>query len=170
MKHYITISGEFDDDTLAKFVNDFNDIPESIDEVDIYLTTSGGNNNAANCISDILNNSDREITLIASDEISSAGFNLFFKTNVKRRITSFTLGMMHFTSCDNISVNESGKPVSESDKANVECMKLMRKETIKFCKSLGMSNSEIEEIKQGKEVYFHYSRLQEFLNNAIKTA
>lgn len=172
MNRIISIIGEFKDSTLEKFIEDYQSIiignvDEKID-IDVYMESSGGESFIGDIMLDILDKSPHNITLIAVDEICSAAFNLFFRSKVAKRILPFTIGMAHYGRVEGITVNEKGKSVDDCDIAQIESLKNMRDDTIKFCKSLGMNNSEIRKIRQGKEVYFQHKRLQEFIDNLSK--
>lgn len=169
MKHIISISGEFNSETLNKFIEDYNNTPDEVTDLHIYLSSFGGESSVSECIVDIIEHSKYHVTLIASDDISSAAFYLFFKSKGDKRILPNTIGMFHMGYIETASVDERGKPKEEVDKAVIQSLKNAKKDTLDFCEKLGMNTTEIGKIKRSKEVYFQYNRLVEFIDNLKKS-
>jgi ATP-dependent protease ClpP protease subunit len=161
----ISINGFGDTDLLQKFVKEWNDSEKtSQKKKDIYIDSIGGNISVFQTIQHMIESCQDKCTLTAVGEIHSSAFELFFSVKCERKIVPFTFGMYHF-GFDEITIDEKGKAKEEYGKARLNNLKLMHTYTLLFCKKVGMNSTEINSIKSGKDVYFQYKRLNEFLKN-----
>ena len=155
---YFYFNDLFEENKTTKDFIDF--INENQDELTIFLNSGGGNSNIKQVLLDILNENKERIMLKASYFIGSNAFRLFFEFEGKKKIMDATYGMFHLTIME-VATLENNETV-ESDKMTKENMLNFYFETIKFCERIGMTEEEIQKIKEGKDVYFNNKRLREF--------
>lgn len=163
----ISINGYGDADLLQKFVKDWNDAEKtSLKRKDIYIDSGGGLISVFYTIQDMINSCPTKCTLTAAGDIQSMAFDLFYHVKCKRTILPYAFGMYHLGNVE-ISIDEKGKPKEDSGKARFDNIKLMKSDTIQFCKKIGMNAKEIQQIQAGKDVYFQQDRLNHFLKNTL---
>lgn len=160
------ITGEINDALVNSFIKDYNKLDKD-EPIVIYINTMGGDVYHAEVIIDVINNNKENITLIASGEIYSAGFNIFFFSQCAKKLLPEALGMAHFA-WSIFQFDESGKPSNDQDKFLMTEMKRSKDITIKRFEKIGLNPKEINKIKQSKECYFSNERLHELLNYGKK--
>ncbi len=160
------ITGEINDNLVDHFIKEYNKLDKS-NPIVIYINTMGGDVYHAEVIIDIINNNKDNITLIASGEIYSAGFNIFFFSKCAKKLLPEALGMAHFA-WSIFQFDESGKPSNDQDKFLMTEMKRSKDITIKRFEAIGLTPKEISKIKQSKECYFSNERLHELLKYGNK--
>lgn len=161
--NYITIVGEFTEEILKKFIDDYSKVVNN-GHITIYLSSHGGLTSVYNIILDIINQNSENITLIATDEIQSAAFMLFFFAKCNKYILEGTIGMAHYT-WTVMSINETGKPTSESEKFLLKELKGNRSIVIDKYKEIGLNTAELKKIESGKDCFFSYKRLLQLIEH-----
>lgn len=135
-------------------------------QIKIYFTTAGGSISEAKILIDYINKLPKnyEIELIASAEISSSGFDIFFRTKCKKRIIKDTVSVLHLAQTwfrSNEMLNKRSADVfihKELKKAN--------ERDLKFYLAIGIKPEEIKRMKTGKDIYLNYKRLKKILTKA----
>lgn len=148
-------------ETVDKIAKSINELKQG-EKLFIYFSSDGGDVSSAEAIIHIINNNMDLIEIVGYGELLSCAFDIFFKTKCYKILLPNCVGMCHQSSVT-ININESTKPYEERGQADKTWMKLQKEQTIKFCNSLNMTSKEISAIKRGKDVYFQYKRMQEFL-------
>ena len=157
----ININEDIGKETVDKLANSINQL-KSAEKLFIYFASGGGDIEAIEPFIHIINNNIDIIEIVAYGEIKSSEFEIFFKCMCHRILLNNTLGMYHHSKVT-VNINENGTPSTKFDHANKVWTKNLRDQTISFCKGIEMTDKEILEIKQGKDVYFQPKRMQELL-------
>lgn len=157
----ININEDITKETVDKITQAINELQPN-DKLFIYFSSEGGDVNSAEAIIHMINNNADIIEVVGYGELLSCGFDIFFKVICYKMLLPNTVGMCHQSNVK-ININESTKPYEERGVADKAWLKLQKDQTIKFCNSLGMTDKEITAIKKGKDVYFQYKRMQDFL-------
>lgn len=156
----IYINGELTVEVVNKFINDVNNFKD--EKLHIYINSIGGEISHAEVIKDIISNLE-DVTLIASGDLFSAAFDIFFMSKCKEKIIlPKTYGMVHYTSIL-VEIDESLSPRAEQPKFILNEFKKHKKETINILKKIGLTKKELSIIKKGKDCYFDTKRLIELL-------
>lgn len=87
---------------------------------------------------------------------------MFLKTECPKTLLPDTRGMYHF-SWQTVNIAEGGKPTDPYDIFSLKEMKESKKRSVEYLSSTKLNDKEIKLIKQGKDVYFTYTRLQELI-------
>lgn len=173
MANILHIFGEINEENTKQFIKEFNSFTNSQASVaeknkaslEVYISSTGGYVDYADVIINMLSqySKDFHITLIASGTIYSAAFNIFFFSNVSRKIIlDDTVGMAHF-SWANLGINEKGTGVSEEDKFLLQEFKKNSAKNLERFKSIGLNSKELAKIKKGGECYIGTERLKELI-------
>lgn len=169
-KYVMYLTGYVNGDNFKQFITEINSIPEDLD-IDLYLTTEGGEMPSYYCLLDVINRLSKRITLIASGAIMSCGFDLFFKSNAaNKRILPYTMGMTHVVKIEGI-LTSNGHFSDEPQKTQLSQMHSDNLSAITYLKELGLNSKEIKIFKSKKECFFGTKRLNELLElqNKSKT-
>lgn len=148
-------------ETVDKIAKPLNELKKG-EKLFIYFSSLGGEVHAAEAIIHIINSNIDIIEMAGYGDLMSAGFDIFFRSKCPRILLPNCIGMFH-QSTVMIEINESSKPYEGRSQAEREWMRLQKELTVKLCTNLGMTDKEIAAIKKGKDVYFQYKRMQEFL-------
>jgi ATP-dependent protease ClpP protease subunit len=162
----LNINESIDKETVDKIAKAINELKPS-EKLFIYFSSYGGEVACAEAIINIINQNIDLIEVVGYGSLMSCGFDIFFKIKCPRLLLPNTMGMCHQAKVS-IEINESASPYGSSDKADKLWMKLQAEQTLKFCEDLKMTPKEIGEIKRGKDVYFQYKRMQDFLKTQQK--
>lgn len=157
----IYLTGELTDAVLKEFLQDYNKC-DFTRPITIYLNTCGGFISVSNILIDIINYNADRIHLIASGEIYSAGFDVFFFSKCKRSILPYCTGMTHYMSAY-VKFGESGSQNSE-DRLIISEMKKNKNSTFIQLEEIGLTKKELSLVRRGKDCYFSHDRLVELLN------
>jgi len=133
----------------------------------IYFSSEGGDVDSGEAIISIINNNVDLIELAGYGDIMSCGFDIFFRSKCNRILLPGVIGMYHQGTIT-VTMNESEKIHQTRDKADKEWASLQKIQTIKLCNLLKMTDKEINQIKRGRDVYFQYPRMLDFLNTKQK--
>lgn len=137
------------------------------DNLYIYLYSPGGEVAFADAIVDLINENCDQTVLIAHGVISSAAFDIFYKTICDRKILPGTGGMAHVARWqttlvkDNQSIDEMGEFFKKSGKEEFD-------KRIKYYKALGFTAAELKLVQANRDCWFSENRLRTFLKNHIK--
>lgn len=165
--YILYISGEICQETVDKFLTQFNKIPFD-QPITVYINSIGGDVQNGQVLLHILDTHADRITLVACGEISSMAFNIFFFAKCKKELAEDTLGMAHLMYAT-IEINEGGSAISEGNKFLLDEMKAYKPRTIDRFKSLGFNQKELSKLRANKDVYFSYQRLKQLLNGQAKS-
>lgn len=156
----LNLSGEINQDSLNKLIDTLN---ESEDQrIIIYLSSTGGDAGAAGAMVHLISLNKNRIQIIGYDDLFSAGFFIFFKSDCEKILLKGTLGMYHLT-C--LEFNEAEINLKDSQyKASKEYLTKEKPKTKIFCEEVGMTKGEINKILKGEDVYFQPDRMIEMLN------
>jgi len=158
----LNIVGDIDEDMIYCFTEDYNKL--KLDQpVTIYLNTGGGDTSIGDAIIDIINTSPFDITLVAAGYIYSAGFDIFFSSNCKKRILPGTLGMIHF-SYAMVDINENGQTSTPHAKFLISEMKNSKANTVERLRELGLTPTELKKVNSNADCFFTTQRLNELLD------
>lgn len=158
----LNINESIGKETVDKLIDAMNNLEQG-EKLFIYLFSEGGCMASEEAMVHIMNNNIDRIELVGYGDLMSAGFGIFFRYDGYKILLPGTLGMFHQTRMEMDTISEFNNPDQMRYKADKEWMKLQREHTINFCNSLKMTSKEISDIKKGKDVYFQYHRMQEFL-------
>lgn len=149
--------------TVDKLIDAIDKCTEKgINTLSVYINSEGGDAESMEALIHIINEHFSLITLIAYGSIQSAAFIVFFKVVCKRIILPGTQGMFHYARIS-IEVGSKTDGYYKCDKANQEWIDFENKQYYKFCKKLGFTAKELNDLKKTEEVYFTTARLNELL-------
>lgn len=161
----IYFQGFINEDSVSKFILEFNKLNFN-NLITVYLNSEGGLISNANILKDILSINGNVISLVASGNILSCAFDLFFDSNVlQKRILPFTIGMTHQGGAD-IRKSSDGKVYGDLDNAIMEQLKFHHADDKKLLKSLGITDKELNDYIKGEDVFFKTKRLKQMLQYA----
>ncbi len=159
---YHHIEGEMNDELAQKFIQFVND---NEGPIVLYLDSPGGICVSAQIIQDVINREPERFELLASNQILSCAFELFFNAKCKRVVLPEAIGADHLTG-STARVNAAGQvddPLTAFKFAEIK--RAGKRDALAFCTRLGMSQMKIETILRGKDVFFTPERLSELLQN-----
>lgn len=159
---YIHLDGEVNEMFIDKFFQAFNQPLGADEEIIIYLDSPGGRLSYGEIILDVIDKYKDRITLIASGEIFSCAFNIFFFSNCKRKILTSAIGMAHYAWSIAPTDGESIK--GDINKFVIQSMKEDKVLYIAKLKEKGLSRKELKQIEDGHDCFFTTERLQELLD------
>ena len=159
----VYLNGDIAQETIDKLAEALNKLGKN-KTLKIYLNTNGGDANIMEAILQVIDDNKDRVELIGSGFLFSAGFNIFFRATCKRRLVPDTVGMAHFIWTD-AEIDQTGRAKSAFGKFQLKEMKRSKKAYIEFFKELGLTSTEINDIKKGNEHYFTQERMKELLNN-----
>lgn len=160
----------FSDDISDETVKTFADFLNSTIGVDkkIFFSTEGGYLAFADVMIELIDTYKDEIELVAFMTIQSAGMDILFKTKCKKRIMDSCVGMIHQV-YTGFKVNESGSYVDDYEKFMAKVVKEdYRGKTLEFCDKIGLTSTEKNKVKKGRDLHITTSRLRELLKNFEK--
>lgn len=166
----ITLEGTVDSTMFNKLINSYNLLREDAEkdlEMIIYLSSCGGNSYIANAIIDLINKHAQCTTLIAASHILSAAFSIFFQTKCLKQIVPATIGMDHLAKIDS-QITEGGTIMGAEDQFSLKVMRRSKKESLSFYESIGMKQEWIDDILDGRDVYFTTKELETMLKTQNK--
>lgn len=158
---YLSLDGEVSAEMFRSLIEAYNKLKEK-EWLVIYLNSSGGDPDASQAITTLINKNATLTEIIAYGRICSAAFDIFFKSECERYILHNTVGMAHVTG---VLISVTDGPIDDSDKVYIKYAKEDKDMWMNFYKELGFKSSELSKIKDGKDVWFDYKRLRQFLNN-----
>lgn len=158
----LNLAGEVNYIMLNDLVKSVNTLTVG-DILHIYFTSpEGGMVDVSEALIQIINLHKESITMHFYGEIFSSGMVIFLKTECNKTLLPDTRGMYHF-SWQTVNIAEGGKPTDPYDIFSIKEMKESKKRSVEYLASTKLNDKEIKLIKQGKDVYFPYSRLRELL-------
>lgn len=134
-------------------------------EVTFYLNSNGGRIQFARQIVDIINKDEDRVTLIATHEISSAAFRIFFFSKCKREILDDTEWLAHMGQID-LRMNWNWH-ISSTENWRVKEMKKEEKVQERLLKSLGVSKRNRKLFLKWYDIYFTTKQLRKMLSKSI---
>lgn len=161
MKYY-HIEGEMSDEQAQKFIAFVN---ENDDNIVVYLDSSGGTCASALMIQDIISREPERFEVVASFQILSSAFELFFSVDCKKKIMPDTFGAYHLIG-QTSRINAAGvasEPLSEFTMRQIR--KTGVRQAVEFGQRIGMNPKEVDAIRRGKDVFFTNERLNQLLAN-----
>lgn len=154
----------YDDDIkspeVGKLIDQFTKTEDN--EIHIYVRSCGGDADLVKPLIDIINNSDKEITLIGFAEVHSAAFDLFWKTTCNKRILKGTYSILHFSDMkvwrkDTLKENTWLKVAEKVLKQDDE-------ELYSFLKSTKqLTTKELKSLLSYEDIFIEYDRLIKIL-------
>jgi ATP-dependent protease ClpP protease subunit len=149
---------------LDRLVDAYNNVMDG-EKVYIYFNSGGGDTETGNVIIDLINKDPDAFHITAFGCIASAAFNIFFSVKCSRELLAGTTGMIHKSYYFDMPITVDLKILHrEKEIAAWRQAKLDSKLVVPFLTKTGLSSSELEEFKEGKDVWFMHKRMKEFLN------
>lgn len=165
MKHYL-LEGIIDERCLRDFIAFCNQYDE--EQKVVFLDSDGGYRAYAIAISAVINQTPGMFTLIAINSIRSCAVELFFRCFCERIVQPGSTAMIHTTGRE-VRVLHDGIIPSETEKFELDQLRLSMEEQAEFWKEWGLTAPELEAFKAGKDVLIGYSRLN-LMSNWYKGA
>lgn len=150
---------------LEKLVSSINTLNEK-ETLLIYLNSEGGSVDQMEAIIDLINENQDRIKMTAFGEISSAAFNIFFRSKCEREILPQTIAIAHFTGVKINKITDKHYRDSLSGPFYIRWSEGYLEFCLKIYKKLGFSDKELVKVSKGEDLYFLTDRLLEFLNNS----
>jgi len=156
--------GDIDAEALGFFIDQLNDT-EPEESVCIYIDSSGGQPDCSDAIIDVIDrfSEDRNLTLAAYWEISSAAFQIFMKSRCEKVVLPGAHAIVHKTTHrNNTLMMDRGDPLH----VGVACQnEMLQVEKLSWFSSIELTESEMSVIKNNGDVYLNAKRLREIVNN-----
>lgn len=159
----ILLDKKITEEVLQGFVKDVNTAEDKSD-ITVYLSSSGGEASLVPVFRDMIQK--YQMRLIAFDNLSSSGLDLFLTTNTPRTVLDEAVGMYHKTILYHINVDLKMKPTV--DKTLIDIWKRDMEVDALVIDFLGLTTKELKEIEKGREMYFDHYRLREALKKSEK--
>lgn len=159
----VIFEDEINNESVAELINviDSNDDKKLIK---IYLTTTGGNLHSAEILIRYINRKVREgqeIELVATWEVSSSGFFVLCKTICK--ISFLDAWSTVHIGTNTVDYRESLKPKSQQ-KFLLKHIKKVNEKILEAFKDIGLTEKELKDISDGKDIILEHDRLIELFN------
>ena len=167
MTTYLILRGKFEDDTINKLTRAVNTL-SSEEKLAIILDSTGGDLHIAEEMEYIISSHSDKITLIASSNLYSAAFLLFFRCKCKRIVLPEALGLLHQPS-RLVNHLENGR-IMNFELVPYEESKKSYKKMLDFLIRLGLNKKELDKFKKGEDVYLSSQRLMELLINDLRNS
>jgi len=156
------LSGEVNYAMVNDLVKAINLLPKE-NILHIYFTSpEGGNVDVSLALLDIIELHKERIFMHFYGEIFSSGMVIFLKASCTKNLLPDTKGMYHF-SWQELMIAEGGKPTDRYDIFSLKEMKEAKNRTMEYLATTKLNSKELRLIKQGKDVYFSYTRLKELI-------
>lgn len=160
------IDSSFTPESLDSFVSFVNALPKD-ENITIYLRSTGGYSWSMYVMLDIINSNPERFEIVASGEISSAAFQLFFTATCSRRIFNGTWGVYHQARIA-VDINERATLHSNYDKAmGVYMRNYSKKESEFLMQYLEFTKEERRKVNRGEDLYLQYDRLNQMLETSV---
>lgn len=160
MKKFFFLNDSLKKETINEIIAFLN---ENDGELGIFFDSPGGEQSVAMILNRIFSEQKERITLIASGDLSSAAFFVFFMFTGKREILDLTVGEWHMSRTD-IEMFSNGKIKGEWNKF---CRKRVKEYEEKFIKSfnkkIGLSDKEMKDFYNGEDIIFDAQRMREII-------
>lgn len=163
MKQVYYFDQEFLEEEVHKLTAFLNNL-QSGDEVHFYLDSPGGYNHVMEVIKSMLENSEFPITLIATGEIQSAAFLLFYFSKLNKVILPNTIAMAHTLTkiYEDRDIRQNSKYYIRSKKQLDD----MNQNVIdKFRAYNVLSPEDMEDYIKGEDVLILYEELIDIMKN-----
>jgi hypothetical protein len=152
------------DDQIKEFISFINENTD--DQINIILDNLGGKTAYASIIIKMINDFDTKRFnskfTITGNRLFSSGFVIFTKATCKKFILKDAIGAFHKARFSNIDLLTNGKPVWDSDIAQLSSKSLNEDSiSLEF-----MTKAELKKYNRGDDVYFNYERLKEIFPEA----
>lgn len=130
-------------------------------EITFYLNSEWWRAQYARCIVDAINKNKNRITLIATHQISSAAFRIFFQSKCKREILDDTEWLAHM---GRLTVSmDWNKEINSTDKWRIEEIRKEEDKQEKLLKSLWVSKRNRKLFLKWYDIYFNTKKLRKML-------
>ena len=158
MNYYL--SGEITDKVLIDFINFTNEYKEN--NINIFINSVGGNLAISKGLVYIINQEPIRFKLIALSGIYSSAFTMFLECKCEKIILDNCKGMYHLSHIDlNISTNKKGTYFE--DEFIKSQLDYYYNEEINFGSKLNLTQSQMINLKAGKEIFFNTKQLRELI-------
>lgn len=164
----LIINDDITHKTLEDLANAYNQLDEKqISILQIFLTSNGGETHVGEAMAEIINRNASRTLLTIHSFIESAAFDLFFSVNCARLILPTAIGTAHISRWA-VVTGEGGIMMDDREAFKVKSLKTTLKTRLDLFKSIGMTDDELERIKNGDDLYFDAKRLNTMLTKSIK--
>lgn len=151
---YFQLEGIINEELLTKFMDFCNNYLH--EDCTVVINSSGGKNNLATVILDIINSNTSKFTLVSAG-CYSAAFYIFYSAKCKRKIIKGSIGMYHKSFAKDINVDSDSKPVYYEDKCLIDNFKDIDNS---FILNL-LTPKEKKLFQKNDDVYFTFKRMTE---------
>lgn len=159
----ILLHGEIDKNLFIDLISNFDYNDYNV----IYLNSNGGFTSYIPAFVKFFNENSSKLKLVAFEQISSAAFDIFFKSECDKEILEGTFACLHFSSVY-LTINAAGQATTPYDAFMLKTIKKKKDNTISFFKKIGMNENEISHIKNNIDLFVSFDRLKQILNGKSK--
>lgn len=158
----INHDSQIEDGLFDKILDAYNNRPDEI--INLWLNSPGGLEDQTNAIIAFINRDPDRFHIVGYGDLSSCAFYLFFNTKCSKELLPNTTGMIHKAYYKGIPISIDLKMKHEF-KTDIRWKQSLSEGKGKPArlKTIGLSKNELKEFKEGKDVYFLYPRMKEFL-------
>lgn len=160
-KATIYFTKDIEYDTVEEFSKELDST--YAEEIEIHFASYGGNPNAVDSLIRIVNNHEKDITIVLIGEAISAGFLFINDCTRPILIGDSAYGMIHYGDTT-LSARELLDQKSYSSFTLRE-MDVINRRMLAAAKELGVSEEDIEAIKHGKDLYVSNELMREWFHS-----
>lgn len=159
----IIIDSEIDEESVKAFVEEVN-MTEDKTQIVVYLNSIGGDPTLVPLLRDVMER--YQVKLIACSRVFSSALDLFLTTNTPREVLDHTESLFHRSIIQGMKIDKDCNVLVEKK------LKKIWKETV-WAKGLPeifleLSEQELKQVKNGKDLYFSADELRKALKNSEK--
>ena len=164
---YINFVETLDWDSYNEFLEQLNEL-ETNDDICISISSGGGSSVISRLMASIFNNDSRIKKIVFSWENTSAALDLILLTHYsKRTVFPEAYTMIHLAT-RNVDFRSLMNENASQQKFLIEDLKSVNQKMIQMFKKIGVSDSDIELIEMGKEVFYNNEKLLSIISNYDK--
>lgn len=152
-----------DEEFVVELSQKINELQED-EKLYWYFNSYGGETHVGFEVIDIINRNKDRIELIASDNIFSTAFLIFFKAQCERKILPLTFGMMHCASTSFEAKHEGKIAIFEKERRSK--FLAVNEFLLNWCRDLGFTESELKKFKKAEDIHFDTKALHNLLEQS----
>lgn len=166
MRQIFHIYGEMNREILDQFIQLDNELEKAGKEciTVIYLNSFGGETAIAEAFKDIINSKPKAYRLIATGDVESCAFTLFFNARCERTVLDTASGMLHHAG-RNIKIDGV---MNQFDTELMNDIFARGTKLLEWCEENHIPKSKIERIKQSEDVFFSADDLRNILTKQLE--
>ena len=153
------LSNEVDEEMLENLVKTYNELEEKGGNLHIFLASQGGDVTIGEAIIELINRYQPVTTVTAYGVLASMGFKIFADVKCVKTVLNSAFAIVHLSRWGT-QILEGGKPLDDFARFKEANMKKGLKKSLTYYANLGFSEKEVDDLKQGKDLFLDSDRLK----------